>query len=839
MWTTAHILTLFFFLIQFGIGCAILSIAPPRLIEACRMTKAQFLVLSTTIGASTTGILLGLLSLLVSRIWFHFGVVLAIAALGLTLTWRFWRPSRGDVTVILAWGALSFPIALMTWWWSFGAFSHFPHGDIGADVHWMKTAQEYADSGVINPFAVQSYIDLRSSLAGVLAGTVGLDLLQFSWPYRYFSILFFLLAYYAFAAGIYTDPMRKWIVFSLAAAGNTMALLTNGSLALTGSVVFLGCLLGQTAPQTGDAPQLRSIVLLLLAVAASLLVVFTLNNNTLVLALIITGLAILRIRRTAGKQQAILMIGSLWPTTLLLAHRGSYLFIPTVIGVWLCYLIIQHAIARQPALSMRILRLVSVLLPLTIAGIVGCILAMRLGWVQPANANAIFSGITALLLGRKIESGEELSLGAGPQVAFIELARAVGPLFAICIGLAIARWWSRGFGTRPDLTYDHARTAHLALLVWSWTTACGLSLAVLSGFPFLYRITMIVLAILTITATETFCQLLIAPLPTARDRRVFAAITVSVLAACLVLTVYAFSWFSNTSYAGYQALLRPTELAALVLMFALLPLTLHRSSNISLASLVGILGVGMAVDRAGLASITRPYSFGPLPNNASQVSHYNSADLATARWVHRNLKRGVVLSDPYTMGMLQALTGAPGAYLFSNLDTVNEAVARRAKAVLSAVLQPGEGNRQVASACHLAAPMLQEINQETYFQMRRSDALSGILRPVRDTKASKDSRSAPAQSASTNLEVPNEQRDKENNSPIQDLLIDGDSAWSLVVIITPRTIEWAHLASNQRLGYFPPASPIDPQLLNTIRENTFPILYSNPQSAVVRLPCEK
>ncbi len=45
------------------------------------------------------------------------------------------------------------------------------YGDIGADVHWMKTAQEYADSGVINPYAAQSYVDLRSALAGALAGT--------------------------------------------------------------------------------------------------------------------------------------------------------------------------------------------------------------------------------------------------------------------------------------------------------------------------------------------------------------------------------------------------------------------------------------------------------------------------------------------------------------------------------------------------------------------------------------------------------------------------------------------------------------------------------------------
>ena len=51
--------------------------------------------------------------------------------------------------------------------------------------------------------------------------------------------------------------------------------------------------------------------------------------------------------------------------------------------------------------------------------------------------------------------------------------------------------------------------------------------------------------------------------------------------------------------------------------------------------------------------------------------------------VHSNLKKGILLSDPYTLGIIQSLTGAPAAYVFSNLDTLNEGTARRARACAS------------------------------------------------------------------------------------------------------------------------------------------------------------
>lgn len=836
MWMSTFLLTFVFFLIQLGTGLSILAIVPMELIKTSRLTKVQFVVLGYAIGASAVGILLGICSVLVGDIRLHLAITIALSAFGLAWTWPVWRPRTGDVRQIVPWCLLSLPIALMTWWWTFGAFSHFPYSDVGADVHWMKTAQEYADSGVINPYASQSYVDLRSALAGALSGTLGLDLLHFGWTYRYFSLLFFLLAFYAFAEGLYAEPRRKWIAFFFAAAGNGVALLTNGSLALAGSVVFLGVLLGNAGQDVKEDIRASPVALLVLSVATSLLVAFMLNNNALVLALLAGGLFVLRVWGKANRSASILFVGCGWPATLLLAHRGSYLFVPAVLAAWLGYLLILRETSRRPARSLRILRALSIVLPLIIGGILAGIVAIRFGYLQSANANIVFSHITGLVLGKKIESGEELFLGAGPQVAVIELGRAVGPLFAVCIALAMAWWWIDRSTAPFDTASNPAQTARVSKLLWSWTIGCALVVAVLSGFPFLYRTTMIVLVLLSVTATEAFCQLLIDPSPASFRRRASAAITVALLAAGLVLAVYAFTWRPDLPFARYQGFLRPTEIAGAVLLVALVPMTLIRSSKIHVCALAAIVGLGVALDRAGLAGISKSYSYGALPSGATAITHYNASDLDAALWVHSNLKKGILLSDPYTLGIIQSLTGAPAAYVFSNLDTLNEGTARRARVVVSAIVEPGGGPQRLAEACASVRSLLQEVNQETYFQMHRADVLGGILRPVRTSKAPEPETTTPSATAPQDREATEES----NKYMIQGLLNSGTDSWQFVAVINPRTIEWIHLDAGERLSYFPPTEPLDSALVQSLRAGQpFQVLFANKQTAVVRIPCER
>ncbi|RXH12146.1 hypothetical protein EAS56_18665 [Bradyrhizobium guangzhouense] len=828
MWTTTLALTFLFFLIQLGTGFSILAIAPAKLFEALRWTKAQSIVLGITIGAPATSILLGLLSLWIDGIWTHFAIMVAISCFGLAWTCAIWRPLAGDIREAGTWCIAALPIALVIWWYSFGAFSSFPFMDLGADVHWMKTAQEYANSGVINPYAGQSYVDLRSALAGALSGTVGLDLLQFGWTYRYASIVYFLLATYSFAQGIYPDESRRrWVVF-LFAATSVAPVMTNGSLAVASSVVFLGVLMSKTA---GDALNLRPVLLLIAISSATLLAVFFINNNTLTLALLLVGLFVLRTLNSEGRISTTLFLGGAWPTTLLLAHRGSNLFVPSIIAAWLLYIVIVQAIYAWPARTPPILRLFSLALPLLIAGIAGVIAGMRFGYIPSTNADDVFSWVTTLILNKKIESGDELFLGAGPQVALIELGRAIGPVFPICVTLGVAWWWTARpvFGSATATT--ESRADRSALLVWSWIAGCGLSLVVLSGFPFLYRTTAIILSLLSITATEAFCQLAIDPALLHWRRRALIAAPVVILATSLVVALYGFAWRAGLRFTDYQAFLRPTEVCGVVLLIALVPFAFARARSVYIWGLAGILSLSIAIDRIGLSGITKTYSFGQLPDHTSVVSHYNASDLEAAFWIRDHLRKGVILSDPYTQGAIQALTGAPAAYLFSNLDTVNEALAKRLKGLISAIIQPEAGNNRLANTCGLVSALLRDINRETYFQMWRTDAIAGVLKPVRSEQVTAPSPAPlPAPAASEGDKA-------EEHQAFENVMTKGDARWDLVAIINPRTIEWTQLKPGQRLPYFPPTGTLDPGLAKMLNAASMPVLYSNSQTVVVRIPC--
>lgn len=819
MWMNTLLLTLVFFLIQLGTGFSILAIASTRLVEICRLTKVQFVILGLTVGASATGILLGLLSVLVTDIWLQLATIVALSCFGLAWSWPNWRPDVGDIRTAVIWCVLSLPIALFTWWWTFGAFSNFPYADIGADVHWMKTAQEYADSGILNPYAAQSYVDLRSALAGALAGTLGLDLLRFSWTYRFFSVLFFLLASYGFVQGIYSTSSRRWIAFFFAATGNTVALMTNGSLAVAGSVVFLGVLMGNS-DRKANGPSADFVLLLIGGAVATLLLAFAVNNNTLMLALLVALLVLLRIMSNTTQYAAPLFPGCIWPATLLIAHRGSYLFVPAVLVSWLLYLAIVRMVFAWPSRSIAVLRFLSFGLPLIIAAIVLCVAGTRFGYIPSLSTNETFSLITKLVLGRRIEPGDELFLGSGPQIATIELGRTIGPLFAVCIALGVAWWWM----TRPALRGASGAieppAAGFTTLVWSWIAGCGLSVAVLSGFPFLYRTGAIVVSLFTIAATEVFCQLLVDFDPPSRYRRTLVAATVALLATILVVGIYAFAWRADLPFARYQAFLRPTEIAGVGLLMTLALLTLARSRPIYICSLVAVVGLGVAVDRAGLSGILKNYSYGALPDRTAVVSHYNANDLEVAHWLRANFQTGILLSDPYTLAITQALTGAPAAYLFSNLDTVNEALARQAKSIVRAILNPAEGREGIANACRLIMPLIGPINTDAFFQIYRNDPYGGFMRTIRA-------------GPTTVQELP----------PFFDAISSipepAEVDWNLVAIITPRTIAWTQLPAHQRLSYFPSTEPIEPALADALRAGPFRVLFANRQAIVVRTPCSR
>ena len=554
------------------------------------------------------------------------------------------------------------------------------------------------------------------------------------------------------------------------------------------------------------------------------------NNYTLMLALVLAIAVLFNILNRSGKfghtiaTQA--FAGIVWSAALMFVHRSSYLFIPVAIASWLFYVVAAHFIFEGRPVALKTLRIIALLLPCICISILALVLATRLGYLQqPAmNANRLFSHVTSVLMGRAIRYGDEMSLGAGPDIAAIEISRVIGPFFTIGASLLLCWYIGKRTTWAPA---DCSRSAETARLLWSWIAGCALCIVALSGFPFLYRTVFITSGFFTIAATELFSQMLSDPSPETGKRRRFVGGVAGISVAALVIGLYAFSWGVDYPYTGYQTAFRVWEITGLVLVLCFAALTFSHSSRTQVLGLAATIGLGIALDRAALAVLLMSHTFGRPPGPVSVVSHYDASDLRAGHWLHDNARNAVLISDPYTLGMAQAITGAPGIYLFSNLDTVNSATADRVKAAISAIIEPASKEDKERKTCASTASFLVDLNQEALVQIKQTDRRVAMLRPIRPPPEEQE-KFAPTVEARDAARV---WRDILRSS--------GSQGWDVVAEINPRTIKWLGLAAAQRLSYFPSDEPLDPKIIDSLKTGPFPVLFLDGQNAIVLLDCDR
>jgi hypothetical protein len=368
-------------------------------------------------------------------------------------------------------------------------------------------------------------------------------------------------------------------------------------------------------------------------------------------------------------------------------------------------------------------------------------------------------------------------------------------------------------------------SAEAARLLWSWIAGCALCIVALSGFPFLYRTAFVTLSFFTIAATEIFSQMLTDPGPETAKRRRLVGCVAGLSVAALVAGLYAFSWESDYPSAGYQAAFRVWEFAGLALVLVFAALTFAYLPRTQVLALAATIGLGIALDHAGLAILLMPHAFGRPPEPVSVVSHYDASGLRAAHWLRDSKRKAILISDPYTLGMAQAITGAPGMYLFSNLDTVNQIVADRAKATISAIIESASKEDKVRKTCIAIAPLLVDLNQEALAQIKRADRRMAMLRPVRPPREAQD-RASPIMDAQEAARI------------WSDILPNSENGgWNVVAEINPKTIKWLRLDPGQRLSYFPSDEPLDPKIIESLKAGPFPILFFDGQDAIVSLEC--
>jgi hypothetical protein len=663
---------------------------------------------------------------------------LLLAAFGLLSLIR-WQP-KCEMKIHAVVMALV-PVAI-TYSYTYFVLYRFPNADLFQEVHPMKGAEELGRFGVLSPFVTDSYIPIKQAITGILIRVFGFDQLIGYWLLGAWTIVFKLVVVFA-ASSVVRRHRDRALVFIFVSALIVNAEFSNGILC------FFTSLLLMTAANkwmrrfdgASGSDAWASTAVLLVLVGGELVYVATSTQAAFTYVLI--GLALLsnfRSRRIFIKisppQFAIelrpnstgllilLLVGAM-----LLMHRSSVILIPiALLTGWV--LAIEMPRSSQPALKFLAVALpILSLLPLTL------VLAEYLNLVNLAQVYEVMLSSFAFLLGSNPD--DDFGLGVGLRNALIEWARSIGPMFGIL--LAITFFYTALTNRGRALSNDQQFT-------FAWIGGWILTLVILTGAPFGYRASFYASFLFSVAVS-----IALPPLWQTAGRPL--RIALAMILACSV--IYLAVAHCIKAYNSYLDFVWPIPtIAAVTALFLLAARSSRLQRSLTPIVLASVITIALSLDRVGSKFILLPHSYGEAPSNAVAISHYTKHDLEVAQALRALDPTTVIVSDPYTMGLVRARTGLDGPISYSNLDTV----AKKARELLRAAIN-GARSTDKDAYCAAVNELLDKGAREYWHSVKQLNDFKGA-------------------------------RDKPSQT-------------NTVFVFSDRTAEWATAPLDKRVGYFP------------------------------------
>jgi hypothetical protein len=919
-WTNAVLSVPFFFVVPMGIGLLFLPISAPRTASDPRIPLSTITIVATSIGFVFASWFAQIGYLFDMGVFAAFATMMVIAALGFLRSRRLFGLNarlfdvdfQHNAPMLLLLTCFIAVAAAVNWWVHFGAFSRFPFTDLFAETHILKAAVEYASSSLVNSSTAASYIPVTPALLGGLNATLGTELFKSIWQINFWTPVFYLIALWGFFQGLYADSRRRWLSLAFVAGGIPFSLPTNGTLASISGLAAASMLFsmsGYLRKLDLEAGSVRNthvvrLFALVVSIAGTLTPILWNNDGISSPFLIVTALVLsllLRFLPNSNSKYHLRSLGSLLGVLFLAAyasvmlHRGGLMFMTAVIGLWLSFELCIALRDRFPSGFGVFLWSLALALPIASALVSCIILAVKFNLLSSSiDVVDLYSSVTQVVIGHKIDPTDDLALGFGGSIAFVELIRFVGPIFSIMAGV-IALFWL--ISNRPRQLArrfrESAGAIDVLVPIWAWIGGAALLLGILSGFPFAYRTAFLSVLLLGAATAGMWTDLRSTTLDRKQESSFLppwakaANMLLFLLFVALALGALGLIPVEGERYSGYQALFRPTLMAiTLAALIFLLAIWFGHGEQVRTGACVLFIFLIFAADRAGMTVYMQPFSYGPQQQNPHVISHYNGNDLAAADWIKQNRPQALLISDPYTLSLATAVTGDPTLYLYSNLDTVNPAVAQYVKSIIGTIADPSDPRHALNKArmCLQFAGFVRDLNEEARAQIfrDRTTIFAGVMRarvgaqrseetpyavevpaplaelnaniaklnpsvpapgPDEAPSASDSAKKVPPDSvakapAESGSKVPPEPVTRVAPEPVtkipplqlgkivpHDLMkaFGKDGKWKVVLIVNPRTLAWVASAPDQRVSYFPPIQQLDSDVRQALAASQFPL----------------
>jgi len=698
----------------------------------------------------------------------------------------------------------------------FAVFSDYPVTDLFQATHLMKGAQEFGRFDILNPFTAGSYVPAIQVMEGLLVRYLAFDGLVGAWILPLLATLpKFLACRAAFQSVLRT---RESALFATAVTACFLSSVTptNGDLATLGSLLAFSLV----ASNARDGRARTAAWVLATGFAALVLGHFAARSAPLAFIAVLVAVAVVlpRLSRVAALPSSLLAL-PLLVVALAPLHRSTLAFIPLTLFAGVMLPLLTAWLERQRASAQIVGAGVGILTAVVGAWTIGLLAWILVHPGEDMREAALYDWLLDVLLGATA-SGSNVIVGAGPKVALFELGRAMSPSFAVLAGicvtlgfLQVVRW--------PGLARAGGWMAARQSLV-AWGLAVALGAFLLLGVPFVYRSGFLVIVLLAIALAAAFDAFV-----EARAKLLYRAVllVVATYVAGVIPLAYRCGAITRCIAPEYLELVSPfvLGLGTIVLGAAILGVVFAHGGRAfrygTQAALVLLFALEIGINRAYFM----PYAYGAKRiTEEKAVSHLSRSEIALAAEL-RNWKNPVVLiSDPFTMANLRALTGLNSIVTYSNLDTISPVGGTRLRAWLRDIIEPRGGS----AACTRQHPL--DITYDSangaefnYWLARLASGpgVSGgeILHSFGYHKSFVP-RVDPSMHRVSDRPPDHEWRCK----AIQNRVEGGPL---VLLVIDQKTVAWAR--GEQDLSYFPDVSPLDPKLIASLRARCPLEVYDN------------
>jgi hypothetical protein len=670
------------------------------------------------------------------------------------------------------------------------------------EAHFMKGALELSKYYILNVETGNSYFALYQVHLGVLNHFYASDLINLHWILPFYIFLFQYLCYRCFFSSFIGNKSVLYVALGLSALLMSPSFTTNGGFLLLLSLVLFSALVRKNKEQTRLLP-----VAIELSGFGVISMIFYLNrlmpvNDQTLLPYLILYLLFMAFIAflDLNKVLSLLFVGLI----LLMApqyHKVASLYMPLVLFIYGIYFIsFQWHIINDMQFKKVILKksLLYVIICLIVVVLLGIFILKKWPFIDIYTKNLFYS--IYLHLG-----GDGSYSPAGIRGLAAEWMRTAPPLLhllflflVIAVFISLRQGVSIYFFTRSNVNF----------LIFCMLSSAVCMIIFFIPVPHIYRIlffpAFMILAMIAFLLEFYYREYII------RRRSIVAVL----MPPALIITytviarfVYWLPWKNGRIGNHYIAMLSPfPEIALSVMLILLLLLALRlRDSLIYIFTLI-ILTAGISLDRFML--ITKLYEnshpYTPYASHPPRViSHYSLLELETAKWLERHLQSPefILISDPYTLGIFEAVTGNNGFYTFSNLGLMLKEHEDNMKAAFRGFFPSLKEDERISD---------RDILEQLDYRIRNLQVLESLDSLMKSDKAN-------TKEASYVI--------LKKTGLVDMRLMKEKIIW----IISEKTINWAY----GEVGYYPQNRPFDEDYINNYILPYFDILKNAENKVLI------